>query len=106
MAVGTLYEIPVSLPWREGITSPTALAAPVVEGITLPNTLLPVLQSFMERASTTFCLAVAEWIVDIRPSFITQLSSITFARGARQLVVQEALEITCISGLYSLWFTP
>ena len=26
--------------------------------------------------------------------------------GARQLVVQEALETTSISGVYRLWFTP
>ena len=44
-----------------------AFAAPVVEGIRLPKTARPVRQSFKDRLSTTFCLAVAAWIVDIRP---------------------------------------
>ena len=30
----------------------------------------------------------------------------TLVIGARQLVVQEALETTSISGRYCLWFTP
>ena len=30
----------------------------------------------------------------------------TLVMGARQLVVQEALETTSISGVYRLWFTP
>ena len=58
-AVGTLYAIPVILPLSDGITSATAFAAPVVVGMMLLNTLLPVLQSFIDLASTTFCFAVA-----------------------------------------------
>ena len=34
------------------------------------------------------------------------LSLITLARGARQFVVQEALETTCRLGSYFSWFTP
>lgn len=42
-----------------GMTSEIAFAAPVVDGIRLPNAERPVLQSFWERLSTTFCFAVA-----------------------------------------------
>ena len=34
------------------------------------------------------------------------LSFSTFASGARQLVVHEALEITVCEDLSTLWFTP
>jgi len=43
--VGTLIDIPVNLPLRAGITTPTALAAPVDEGIKLAEAALPALQS-------------------------------------------------------------
>jgi len=53
--VGTLKAIPVSLPLRTGRTRPTALAAPVVEGMMLALAALPALQSFppLEGPSTT-----------------------------------------------------
>ena len=41
LAVGTLKAIPVSLPLSSGITLPTALAAPVVDGIILFSADLP-----------------------------------------------------------------
>lgn len=44
--VGTLKDIPVNFPLRLGITLPTALAAPVVDGIIFPDAALPALQSF------------------------------------------------------------
>ena len=34
------------------------------------------------------------------------VSLITLVMGARQLVVQDALETTSMSGVYFLWFTP
>src|ERR1700761_5588542 len=41
------------------------------------------------------------------PLWILKLSWITFATGARQLVVQEALEtILCLAGSYLFSFTP
>jgi len=43
--VGTLKLIPVSFPFNEGITDPTALAAPVEDGIILLLLALPALQS-------------------------------------------------------------
>lgn len=33
-------------------------------------------------------------------------SCLTFATGARQLVVQDALETTAMSGVYLSWLTP
>ena len=83
----------VSLPLREGMTFPTALAAPVEEGIMLLATARPPRQSLFEGPSTVFCVAVVEWTVVMRPSTIPNFSWMTLARGARQLVVQEALEI-------------
>jgi hypothetical protein len=44
--VGTLKAIPVNFPFNSGRTFPTALAAPVVDGITLTAAPLPALQSF------------------------------------------------------------
>lgn len=52
--VGTLKAIPVNFPLRVGKTKPTALAAPVLDGITLAEAALPALQSFFEGESTTF----------------------------------------------------
>ena len=46
LVVGTLKAIPVSFPFREGMTLPTALAAPVDAGMTLAPAALPALQSF------------------------------------------------------------
>ena len=54
----------------------------------------------------TFCVAVAACTVVIRPSTMPKLSLITLARGARQLVVHDAFEITFIDGLNSWLFTP
>lgn len=54
LAVGTLNAIPVSLPFKAGITLPTALAAPVLEGIMLFSEQRPPLQSLALTASTVF----------------------------------------------------
>ena len=54
--VGILKAIPVNLPFIAGITFPTAFAAPVEEGITLPIAERPPLQSFTEGPSTVFCV--------------------------------------------------
>lgn len=45
LIVGTLKAIPVNFPFNSGKTNPTALAAPVVEGIMLAEAALPALQS-------------------------------------------------------------
>src|SRR5215472_10543395 len=105
-AVGTRNAIPVNLPLRSGITLPTALAAPVVEGMILIGAARPPRQSFFEWPSTVFCVAVTACTVVIRPSVIPNLSCTILARGARQFVVQEAFETTVISFRYSSWLTP
>lgn len=55
LMVGTLKAIPVSFPFNSGKTNPTALAAPVVDGMMLVEAALPALQSFPPLAgpSTT-----------------------------------------------------
>ena len=88
--------MPVSLPFRAGITLPTALAAPVDEGMMLPLAARPPRQSFIEGPSTVFCVAVTECTVVMSPLSMPKLSFSTLAMGARQLVVQEALETICV----------
>jgi hypothetical protein len=60
-------------------------------------TLRPPRQSLLEGPSTVFCVAVVAWIVLMRPSTMPNLSCMTLAIGARQLVVQDALEILLTS---------
>jgi len=57
-AVGTRNDIPVNFPFVAGRTSPTALAAPVLEGMMLMAAARPPLQSFFEGPSTVFWVAV------------------------------------------------
>lgn len=83
----------MSFPSKSGIAFVTALAAPVDAGMMLFVTLLPERQSFFAGASTVFCVAVVACTVVIKPSTIPNLSLMTFARTARQLVVHEAFEI-------------
>src|SRR5690606_25364583 len=104
--VGTRKDIPVNFPLSSGITLPTALAAPVEDGMMFCPAPRPPLQSLAEGPSTVFCVAVVACTVVIRPSSIPQLSLTTFAKGARQLVVQEALETKTISGVNLDSFTP
>merc|ERR1719454_388509 len=101
LVVGTLKAIPVSLPLSSGITLPTALAAPVDDGITLQPAALPALQSFppFDGPSTVSWFMVTAWTVVMSPSSIPHLSLRTLVIGARQLVVQEALETTFMSGV-------
>merc|ERR1719464_1946224 len=108
LAVGTRKAMPVSFPLSSGITLPTALAAPVEEGMMLAPAALPALQSLppLEGPSTVSWLIVTAWMVVMRPSSIPQVSLSTLATGARQLVVQEALETTVMPDSYLSWFTP
>jgi len=66
---------------------------------------LPSLQ-LLAGPSTAAYPPVTAWIVVMRPSTIPQLSLTTLAKGARQLVVQEALDTTSISLVYVSWLTP
>src|SRR3569623_1206501 len=90
--VGTRNAIPVSLPFNSGSTTPTALAAPVEDGMKFSRMPRPPRQSFEEGPSTDFCVAVAACTVVIRPRLMPYLSCSTFASGARQFVVQDAAE--------------
>src|SRR5215831_1554040 len=105
-ATGTRNAMPVSFPLSSGITLPTALAAPVLDGIMFDAAPRPPRQSFFDGPSTVFCVAVVACTVVISPSTIPNLSCTTLAKGARQLVVQEAFETIVISLRYSLWLTP
>jgi len=69
----------------------------VVLGIIFTEAALPALQSLppFDGPSTTNYVAVAAWIVVIRPSTIPKLSFNTLAKGAKQFVVHEALDTIC-----------
>ncbi|MNC91009.1 hypothetical protein D3C83_71910 [compost metagenome] len=86
--------MPVSFLFSSGITTPTAFAAPVEDGMMFSRMPRPPRQSLLEGPSTVFCVAVAACTVVIRPRLMPHLSFSTFATGARQLVVQDALEMT------------
>src|SRR3989304_9167295 len=98
---GTLRAIPSSLPLSSGITSPIAFAAPVVVGMMLTAALLALRRALCIR-SAAFWSFVYAWMVVIRPFSIPNLSLSTFAIGARELVVHEALEMILCSGLRAL----
>merc|ERR1719217_176129 len=104
--VGTRKAMPVSLPLSSGSTLPTALAAPVEAGMMFWPAPRPPRQSLPEGPSTVFWVAVVAWTVVIRPSTMPYVSWMTLARGARQLVVHEALESTLMSFVYFVWLTP
>src|SRR5215510_1960198 len=87
--VGTRNDMPVSFLLSSGITTPTALAAPVDEGMMFSSTPRPPRQSLLEGPSTVFCVAVMACTVVMRPRLIPHLSFSTFATGARQLVVHD-----------------
>ena len=72
----------------------------------LPEAARPPRQSFMDGPSTVFWVAVVECTVVIRPSVMPKLSCRTLAMGARQLVVQLALETNFMSEVYLSLFTP
>merc|ERR1711972_951403 len=104
--VGTRNAMPVSLPFIAGITLATALAAPVDEGMMLPDAARPPRQSFFEEPSTVGCDAVIAWIVVMRPLLMLNLSWIAFTSGASPFVVQEAQDTHSMEESYVSWFTP
>src|SRR4051794_27953858 len=91
--VGTRKDMPVSFLLSSGITTPTAFAAPVDDGMMFSRMPRPPRQSLLEGPSTVFCVAVVACTVVIKPRLMPQLSLRTFATGARQLVVHEAFEM-------------
>merc|ERR1719310_2310450 len=104
--VGTRKAMPVSRPLRAGSTLPTALAAPVAEGMMFCPAPRPPRQSLPDGPSTVFCVAVVARTVVIRPLTMPYSSWMILASGARQLVVHDALESTVMSGVYLVWLTP
>src|SRR5512133_4176114 len=97
--------MPVSFLFSSGITTPTALAAPVLDGMMFSRMPRPPRQSLLLGPSTVFWVAVAACTVVIRPRLMPHLSLSTLATGARQLVVHEALEMIA-SPAYLAWLTP
>ena len=97
--------VPSNLPFNSGKTRPTALAAPVDVGIIELDAVLALLRSECIE-SRIFWSDVNECTVVIKPEFIPNLSFITLAIGARQFVVQEALEIISCFSFKALSFTP
>src|SRR5471032_42956 len=91
--VGTRNDMPVSFLFSSGITTPTALAAPVDDGMMFSRMPRPPRQSLFDGPSTVFCVAVVACTVVIRPRLMPKLSFRTLATGARQFVVHEALEM-------------
>src|SRR5215203_1312388 len=89
--VGTRNAMPVSFLLSSGMTLPTALAAPVDEGMMFSRMPRPPRQSLFDGPSTVFCVAVAACTVVMSPRLMPHVSCRTLATGARQLVVHEAL---------------
>src|SRR3546814_19281524 len=83
--------MPVSFLLSSGMTLPTALAAPVDDGMMFSRMTRPPRQSLLDGPSTTFWLAGAAFPVVIRPRLLPHLSFSTFAIGARHVVVRAAL---------------
>ena len=96
--VGTRTAMPSSLPFSAGSTRPMARAAPVLLGIMERAAARARRRSSCGRSRMRWSL-VYEWIVVMRPRRMPKVSWSTLATGARQLVVQEALERTvCFFG--------
>src|SRR6266513_4913473 len=92
LGVGTRIEKPSSFPLSSGMTRCNALAAPVEVGIMDTAAARARRKSLCGKSKMTWSF-VYEWIVVMVPLTILKLSFITFAMGARQLVVQEAFEM-------------
>src|SRR5512134_3225078 len=103
--VGTRNDMPVSFLLSSGITLPTAFAAPVDDGMMFSRMPRPPRQSLFDGPSTVFCVAVVACTVVMRPRLMPQVSCRTFATGARQFVVHDALEMID-SPAYFVWLTP
>merc|ERR1712174_95214 len=78
------------------MTLATALAAPVEEGMMLPDAARPPRQSFFDEPSTVGCEAVMAWTVVIKPLLMPKASFTAFTIGARPFVVHDAQETAVI----------
>ena len=103
---GTRMAMPSNLPSSSGMTRATALAAPVVVGMMFMAAARARRRSLCGKSRMRWSLVYA-WTVVITPRMMPKLSFTTLAAGARQFVVQDALEtISCLAGSYCSWFTP
>src|ERR1035437_11096011 len=106
VGIGMRMAYPSSLPLSSGSTSATALAAPVVVGTMLMAAARARRRSLC-GASCRFWSCVYAWIVVMRPLTMPRPSLSAFAIGARQFVVQDALEMMLwIAGSYLSSLTP
>merc|ERR1719401_1262097 len=78
------------------MTLATALAAPVEEGMMLPDAARPPRQSFLDDPSTVGCEAVMAWTVVIKPLLMPKASLTALTIGANPFVVQDAHETAVI----------
>src|SRR5215217_358452 len=99
VGTGTRSDVPLNLPASSGSTRPMAFAAPVLLGMMerfaarmRRRSGLP-LRVALARSWSDWSLVYA-WTVVIRPCSRPKESLSTFAIGARQLVVHDALEMT------------
>src|SRR5207249_8254902 len=90
--VGTRIANPSSLPFSSGMTRCSAFAAPVDVGIIETAAARARRKSLCGKSIIIWSL-VYEWIVVMVPLTILKLSFTTLAMGARQFVVQEALDM-------------
>merc|ERR1719162_768269 len=104
--VGTRNAIPVSFPATAGITLAQATAAPVEDGMMLPDAARPPRQSLREEESTTAWVAVMAYTVVMRASLIPYSSLMALTIGASPLVVHEAQEMKFSLPSYSSSLTP
>ena len=109
VGVGTRNAMPVSLPFTSGSTSATALAAPVVDGMMLMAAAAPAFPVLARR--TVDGLLRRRVAVHGGHQALGRGRSLpsgaTCTTGARQLVVQLALEtMLCLPASYFSWLTP
>merc|ERR1719450_2532 len=88
------------------MTLATALAAPVEEGMMLPDAARPPRQSFFDDPSTVGCEAVMAWTVVIKPLLMPKASLTAFTIGASPFVVHDAQLTAVMLESYVSWLTP
>src|ERR671914_379141 len=92
VGTGARMATPSTFPFSSGRTSPIARAAPVDVGIRLIAAARARRRSSCGRSRIRWSFVYA-WIVVMNPCSIPNASFSTFASGATQFVVQEALEM-------------
>lgn len=106
LGVGTGKAMPLSFPFNSGVTLPTALMTPAESGIVFWAASQPSRHSIPKGPSMVFWVAVMAWTVVMSPSTMPNLSCMSLARGAKQLVVQERFFIILRELSEFSWFMP